>query len=182
MKPVSGGVALLAADEWQSFDHVVLACHSDQALALLDNPGQQAQQVLSAIRYQGNQVTLHCDDSFMPTRRKAWASWNLLAGDAAEERLPRVTYSMNILQSIASSKPLLVSLNADELIAPEKVIRQFTYTHPVYSVASRSAQKQRDKICGIANIHYCGAYWYNGFHEDGVRSALDVCARFGESL
>ncbi|MFM1897387.1 MAG: hypothetical protein RLZZ385_2461 [Pseudomonadota bacterium] len=175
-------VTLQMDDGPQQFDQVILACHSDQALALLDKPSDAEYKILSALQYQDNTVTLHSDSRLMPTRKKAWASWNFLAGQPDEERLPRVTYSMNILQGINSVKPLLVSLNADDLIAKDKILQQFRYAHPVYTVASRNAQLERNRICGVGRVHYCGAYWYNGFHEDGVRSALDVCARFGEAL
>lgn len=168
-----------------AFDQVVMACHSDQALALLQQPSTREQEVLGQLAYQDNDVTLHSDTSLMPVRKKAWASWNFLAGQTDSDRLPVVTYSMNILQGIGSihdQHPLLVSLNANDLIDPARVIQRFRYAHPVYSVASARAQARRHEICGVDRIHYCGAYWYNGFHEDGVRSALDVCERFGESL
>lgn len=168
-----------------AFDQVVMACHSDQALALLQQPSTREQEVLGQLAYQDNDVTLHSDTSLMPVRKKAWASWNFLAGQTDSDRLPVVTYSMNILQGIGSihdQHPLLVSLNANDLIDPARVIQRFRYAHPVYSVASARAQARRHEICGADRIHYCGAYWYNGFHEDGVRSALDVCERFGESL
>ncbi|MEZ5491936.1 MAG: FAD-dependent oxidoreductase [Gammaproteobacteria bacterium] len=178
-------VELVTAESARQFDQVIVACHSDQALALLSNPSTQERAVLSNLLYQENDVTLHWDTTLMPKRKKAWASWNFLAGQQDAERLPVVTYSMNILQEIGSihdEKPLLVSLNANDLIAPDKVVQRFRYAHPVYSLAGARAQQRRSEICGVDRIHYCGAYWYNGFHEDGVRSALDVCARFGETL
>lgn len=178
-------VQVVVNGEKQQFDQVIFACHSDQALALLQTPSTAEAAVLTDLKYQENDVTLHWDAALMPRRKKAWASWNFLAGQADSERLPVVTYSMNILQGIGSiedEKPLLVSLNANDLIEPTKVIRRFRYAHPVYSLAGARAQQRRSEICGVDRIHYCGAYWYNGFHEDGVRSALDVCERFGETL
>jgi uncharacterized protein len=174
----------------ESFDQVVFACHSDQALRLLAQPNQQERSILGAMTYQDNDVILHCDSSIMPRKALSWASWNFLAGENAEgeagnspiEQLPLVTYSMNILQGIVSSEPFLVSLNASDKIRPEKIFQQFSYAHPVYSVESMAAQSRRDEICGKDRIHFCGAYWYSGFHEDGVRSALDVCKRFGVTL
>lgn len=166
----------------ESFDQVILACHSDQALALLQNPEPDETTVLGAIGYQENTVTLHTDPSLMPVRPRSWASWNFLAGTTGEEALPIVTYSMNILQGLVSSQPLLVSLNASNRIHQDRILQEFRYAHPVYSAAALQAQARRDLICGKDRIHFCGAYWYNGFHEDGVRSALDVCARFGASL
>lgn len=162
-----------------SFDHVVLACHSDQALSLLQDPSPEEQSILGDLTYQANDVTLHSDRNLMPRSSRAWASWNFLAGGESMEQLPIVTYSMNILQRLESSRPLLVSLNAREKIRDDQVIEEFNYSHPVYSAASVKVQTRRNEICGNNRSHFCGAYWYNGFHEDGVRSALDVCARFG---
>ena len=166
----------------QSFDHVIMACHSDQALKLLEQPTNAEQQVLGDIHYQVNDVILHSDIQVMPKRQAAWASWNFLAAQANDDALPCVTYSMNILQGISSAEPLLVSLNASNKIAERKIIQRFEYAHPIFSKKSALAQQRRHEICGVDHIHYCGAYWYNGFHEDGVRSALDVCERFGVSL
>ena len=118
----------------------------------------------------------------MPNRKLAWASWNFLAGEQSAEQPPLVTYCMNILQSIKSELPLLVSLNARHKIDPEKILRELKYSHPIYSYQAIQSQSRRREICGVDRFHYCGAYWYSGFHEDGVRSALDVAARFGEKL
>ena len=164
------------------FDQVVLACHSDQALALLSNPTAREREILGALEYQDNAVILHSDARLMPHRPRCWASWNFIAGDSALDTPPVVTYCMNILQGIHSSAPLLVTLNARDRIARDRVIAEFSYAHPVYSRASMAAQARRAEICGQDRVHYCGAYWYSGFHEDGVRSALDVAARFGLSL
>ncbi|HAO89468.1 MAG TPA: FAD-dependent oxidoreductase [Gammaproteobacteria bacterium] len=166
----------------ETFDQVIFACHSDQALALLQDASEQENEVLGAIAYQDNSVILHTDVGLMPKRKLAWASWNFLAGETATHELPLVTYSMNILQGVQSPEPFLVSLNAKHKINPDKILQEFVYAHPVHSTASSLAQARRDKICGHKRTHFCGAYWYNGFHEDGVRSALDVAERFGESL
>lgn len=177
------GIDVTVNGSMQRYDQVVFACHSDQALKLLQEPSDLERTVLAKLLYQGNDVTLHWDSSLMPQRKKAWASWNFMASN--NECLPIVTYSMNILQGIGSihdPKPLLVSLNANELIDSDKVISRYRYAHPVYSLESSRAQARRQEICGVDRIHYCGAYWYSGFHEDGVRSALDVCSRFGETL
>lgn len=182
---VQNGIRVYLEDGPRQFDHIVMACHSDEALALLRNPSKPEQSILSNLQYQENAVTLHWDDSLMPIRKKAWASWNFLTAPSDSNSLPIVTYCMNVLQGIGSildPRPLLVSLNADHLISPDKVIDRFRYAHPIYSLSSSAAQRRRAEICGIDRIHYCGAYWYNGFHEDGVRSALDVCNRFGIKL
>tara|TARA_B100000575_G_C22943729_1_gene546135 strand:- start:74 stop:829 length:756 start_codon:yes stop_codon:yes gene_type:complete len=166
----------------EHFDELVMACHSNQALALLSDANDLEREILGAMDYQDNNVILHNDVSVMPTRPLAWASWNFLAGESGEQDLPLVTYCMNILQGLNSAEPFLVSLNAKHKIDPEKALREFTYAHPIYSAASSAAQVRRGEICGHNRTHFCGAYWYNGFHEDGVRSALDVAERFGQSL
>jgi Predicted NAD/FAD-binding protein len=167
------------ADE---FDQVIFACHSDQALNLIEEPTAIEKDILSGLSYQENDVILHCDDTLMPDSKLAWASWNFLAGEQSAEQPPLVTYCMNILQSIKSELPLLVSLNARHKIDPEKILRELKYSHPIYSYQAIQSQSRRREICGVDRFHYCGAYWYSGFHEDGVRSALDVAARFGEKL
>lgn len=167
--------------ELQDFDEVIFACHSDQALALLADPSAEEQQVLGAIPYQDNDVVLHTDIRLLPRARRAWASWNYLLhhGDDARTRPSSVTYDMNILQGIDAPETFCVTLNNTDAIQPERILRRFTYAHPVYSVASMAARQRRSEICGQQHTHFCGAYWYNGFHEDGVRSALDVTQRLG---
>ncbi|MCG7497869.1 FAD-dependent oxidoreductase [Vibrio sp. Of7-15] len=178
----NGGVDVVMTNgEVRRFDEVIFACHSDQALGLLANPTELETQVLSAIPYSGNEVVLHTDTSLLPDRQRAWASWNYrLDGDAS--RPACVTYNMNILQHINDEHTFCVTLNQTEAIDPDKVIRSFVYHHPVLDESSVKAQQQRSLICGQNNCHFVGAYWYNGFHEDGVRSALDVTQRFGVSL
>jgi len=176
------GVEISTASGKTDFDQVVMACHSDQALALLSDATELETGILGDLGYQDNDVILHRDKSIMPSRPLAWASWNFLAGNSGEASAPVVTYCMNILQGLPNNDTFLVTLNAADKIDPDKIIQRFTYAHPVYSTASQRAQSRREEICGRDRIHYCGAYWYNGFHEDGVRSAMDVCQRFGETL
>jgi len=177
-----GGVRLLLRDGASlRFDHVVMACHSDQARGLLEDASDREHDVLGAISYQANQVTLHTDASVMPARRAAWASWNYRIASETRPGLA-LTYDMNRLQGIESTEPLLVTLNSDHRIDPARVLGRFSYQHPVYDQRAIEAQRRRAEIDGIERTHYCGAYWGNGFHEDGVRSALDVCARFGIGL
>ena len=166
----------------ETFDQLVFACHSDQALDLLKNASIEEKAILGELLYQQNDVILHSDASLMPKKSLSWASWNFLAGEQEHNDPTLVTYCMNILQGIASDQPFLVSLNARHKIDPEKIIGEYDYTHPVYSVAGMKAQSRRNEISGVGRIHYCGAYWYNGFHEDGVRSALDIGEKFGASL
>jgi uncharacterized protein len=176
------GIELEVAGASHHFDEVILACHSDQALAMLSNPTKDETSILGDLAYQANDVILHMDASIMPKKSLSWASWNFLAGQSELNQAPIVTYCMNILQGIHSTRPFLVTLNARHKIDPEKILQEFIYDHPVYSTESVAAQNRRKEICGTDRIHYCGAYWYSGFHEDGVHSALDVCERFGEAL
>jgi len=161
----------------QQFDEVVLACHSDQALALLADASEQERSILSAIRYQPNQVVLHTDTSVLPKRPLAWASWNYQL-QPGSDRPACVSYNMNILQGLKAPVTFCVTLNQTDRIEPDKILRQFEYHHPVYNEQSFVAQQQRTAICGQRHTHFAGAYWYNGFHEDGVRSAVDVARRF----
>lgn len=166
------------------YDEVIFACHSDQALKMIESPNDLQKEILGAIPYAGNEVVLHTDTDVLPKRPLAWASWNyLLDGKPGEEQSPAtLTYDMNILQRIESDTTFCVTLNATDKINPDKILRKFNYDHPQFSEKTLQAQQQRHQICGIDGIHFCGAYWYNGFHEDGVKSALDVCERFGEKL
>ena len=166
-----------ANGEVQTFDEVVIACHSDQALALLGDASQHEQEILGAIPYSENSVVLHTDINLLPKRKKAWASWNYQLS-ANRAKPASVTYNMNILQGLNSSHTFCVTLNQREYIEPSKILREFIYHHPVFSTDSINAQQQRLAICGQQHTHFAGAYWYSGFHEDGVRSAVDVAQRF----
>ncbi|PKI14843.1 NAD(P)/FAD-dependent oxidoreductase [Colwellia sp. 12G3] len=161
----------------QTFDEVVIACHSDQALALLEDASQEENSVLSAMPYSENTVVLHTDKKLLPKRKKAWASWNYqLSHD--RNKAASVTYNMNILQGIQSKHAFCVTLNQKDDIDPKEILREFTYHHPVFSAGSIKAQQQRHTICGHNHTHFAGAYWHSGFHEDGVRSAVEVAKRF----
>jgi len=165
----------------EDFDEVVFACHSDQALALLTAPTKQERAILKALPYVKNHVVLHTDTSLLPENRLAWASWNYqLLGD--DNRLASVTYNMNILQGIKSDTTFCVTLNQPEAISKKHILQEFEYDHPVFNQISQQAQLRRNEICGKNRTHFVGAYWYNGFHEDGVKSALDVARRFGAEL
>ena len=166
------------------YDDVIFACHSDQALAMLATPTRSHIDILGAIPYARNDVVMHKDSGQLPKRPLAWASWNYrLKEDTNEEARPAsVTYNMNILQRLQANSTYCVTLNNTENIDASSILGQYDYAHPQYSANMVEAQQRRREICGVDNLHFCGAYWYNGFHEDGVRSALDVCQRFGESL
>ncbi|WP_217532215.1 NAD(P)/FAD-dependent oxidoreductase [Vibrio metschnikovii] len=173
------GIELQVHGKIEHFDEVIFACHSDQALVLLSDANHLEHELLGAMGYQANEVILHTDTSLLPKRKAAWASWNYrLAGDVDQEtRLPALTYNMNILQHIDSTETFCVTLNSSESINPNKVLRKFTYHHPVFNRAAIAAQQRKAEISGVNHTWFCGAYWHNGFHEDGVKSALDVVTR-----
>jgi predicted NAD/FAD-binding protein len=175
------GVEVKTGSGREAFDHVVIACHSDQALRLLEDPGLREREVLGALPYSENTTLLHTDESILPKARLAWAAWNYLIPkhDAGEVT---VTYNMNILQSLQAPRSYLVSLGLEERIDPAKVLKRIVYHHPVYTVASQAARARRLDICGQNHTSYAGAYWFNGFHEDGVVSALLACGPLGGTL
>ena len=168
-------------EEPEKFDQVVVATHSDQALALLGDPTDTEKNILGVIPYQENQAVLHCDASLLPSKKAAWASWNY---HLPKEDLGRVavTYDMNILQSIGAPQEFCVSLNLTKAIDPAKTYREMTYHHPVYNPESLAARHSHSEINGVNRTYYAGAYWGYGFHEDGVASALEVCKHFGKTL
>ncbi len=167
--------------EPESFDHVVLACHSDQALGMLADPSDVERALLGAIPYQKNDTVLHTDSRLLPSIPKVRASWNCLIPRRQQGSVV-LTYWMNLLQTINAPVDFCVTLNSPEGIDPDAIIRRLVYHHPVYSTAAFAAQKRRDEISGVNRTSYCGAYWSWGFHEDGVKSALAVCRQFGKGL
>lgn len=167
-----GAIVRTAAGS-ERFDHVVFACHSDEALALLEDPGPVEREILGAIRFQPNDVVLHTDVGLMPRARAAWAAWNYrLSGGGVEATT--VTYWMNRLQNIDTPTQLLVTLNQTEDIRPERVIARMRYSHPVFDAPAVAAQARRDQISGVRHTWYCGAWWRYGFHEDGCQSGEAV--------
>jgi len=168
-------------DRTLRFDHVIIGAHSNQALAMLDDPSPSEKDILGAIRYQENEAVLHTDASLLPRRKLAWAAWNYHLLPTQPDRAV-VTYHMNRLQRLSSSHEFCVTLNHTQAIDPAKILRRITYHHPVYSPDAVAAQKQHGTISGINRTSYCGAYWGFGFHEDGVKSALAVCKPFGKDL
>jgi predicted NAD/FAD-binding protein len=175
-----GGVEVLAGGVRERFDRAILAVHSDQALALLDPPSALERRVLAAIRYQPNEVVLHTDPRVMPRRRRAWASWNYRVPSRPRARV-QVTYHMNRLQRISTPRDFFVTLNDAGEIDPARVIARIAYAHPVFDGAALAAQERHAEIDGAGGVHFAGAYWGWGFHEDGVRSALAVCERIGSA-
>lgn len=167
------------------FDHVVMACHSDQALSLLDDASVEENEILGAIPYQLNEVVLHTDERLLPHHKKTWSSWNYRITDhtdATNDEPPVLTYDMNILQGIEAPCTFCVTLNKTEAIDPSQVLGVYHYAHPVFSQATIAAQQRWGEINGKQNTWFCGAYWANGFHEDGVTSAVRVAEQFGIHL
>jgi predicted NAD/FAD-binding protein len=169
-------VILKVGNDEVIFDAVVIATHSDQALQMLGEPSPAEDSILSAIQYQKNEVVLHSDNSLLPKKRRAWASWNYLDNN---QEMAGLTYYMNRLQNIESPIDFCVSVNQTEKIQPEKIFERFTYSHPCFTQEAIRAKQQHAEINGKNNIYYSGAYWGNGFHEDGVKSALDACEPLG---
>jgi len=162
----------LASGEERHFDQVVIATHADQALAMLADPSSEEQAVLGALPYQDNDAVLHTDVRLLPTNRNTWSSWNYRLG--VDDQRAVVTYNMNILQGLEAPETFCVTLNHTSAINPHKILGRFTYAHPVFSLAGIEAQARWGDINGQRRTWYCGAYWHNGFHEDGVVSALRV--------
>ncbi|MGI9238013.1 MAG: NAD(P)/FAD-dependent oxidoreductase [Woeseiaceae bacterium] len=164
----------------EAFDYVFLACHSDQALALLEQPTDSERSVLSAIRYQDNVAVLHTDEGALPRRKRAWAAWNYYVPEDLRGRVA-VSYNMNILQRLDARSTYVVTLNDDSRIDPEKIIRRIQYQHPIFNQETIAVQGRQAEL-NTDRTFYCGAYWRNGFHEDGVVSALDALGHFEERL
>ncbi|UZE97770.1 NAD(P)/FAD-dependent oxidoreductase [Alkalimarinus alittae] len=164
------------------FDQVVFGCHSDQALRMLEQPTDKESEILGQLPYQMNQVVLHTDERLMPKKKLAWAAWNYHIPQRAND-CAMVTYNMNILQNFDDApETLLVTLNRSHEIDPSKIIDSYQYSHPVFTLDGVKAQQRHSEISGHNRTHYCGAYWFNGFHEDGVNSGLRVAEAFGLSL
>ncbi|HEX7748321.1 MAG TPA: FAD-dependent oxidoreductase [Bordetella sp.] len=171
-------VLVTTAEGTDTYDQVVLACHSNQALRLLADASPAEREILGAIPYQANDVVLHTDASVLPRNRKAWAAWNAHV-PAHPAGHCTVSYCMNILQGIESRRPFIVTLNRGDDIDPGAVLARMDYEHPVYTAASVAAQARKHEISGQRRTWYAGAYWGWGFHEDGMRSALDVARALG---
>ena len=163
------------------YDRVIIATHSDQALKMIENPSNAEIEILSSIPYQTNVAHLHWDCSVLPKQKNAWASWNYFKPNKLKDETT-VTYYMNMLQSLNIPRNICVSLNMEEHINPKKIYKKIIYQHPVFTSEAILAQKRHKEIDGVNKIHFCGAYWGYGFHEDGINSALSVCKAFGRSL
>ena len=173
----AGAEVKLQGAEWEDFDEVVFATHSDDSLRMLADPTAEESAALGAIAYQPNDIVLHADTTIMPKRRKVWASWNYT--EQADKSLDRIdlTYWMNSLQPIPQDDPHFVTLNSTRPINEALIYDQVTLRHPVYDVAALAAQKQVQCFNGRNRTWFCGAWMKNGFHEDGLGSAVDVAER-----
>ena len=174
-------IVLSKKEKALKFDSVIFATHSNQALDILDDPSDAEKDILGSIPYQKNNILLHTDSSVLPRRKLAWASWNYQL-DSDPNSPVILTYNMNILQNIEANKTFCVTLNDNDSVDKNRILKKITYHHPLFTVNAIEAQKRKSEINGVNNTYYCGAYWRNGFHEDGVVSALDVCSSFGEKL
>ena len=178
----AGGVTVRIADgSEERFDEVVMACHADQALRLLIDADDTERELLAAFPYQPNEAVLHTDTRLLPERRSAWASWNYRIPAHAQADVS-VTYDMNMLQGLESDTTWCVSLNPGHAVDPAKVVRRIRYEHPLFTTGRAAAQARHAELIRRRGVSLCGAYWGFGFHEDGVRSALAVCAAFGRGL
>jgi len=176
--PKAGGVDIKSSTGLESFDQVVLACHADQALALLPENMLEQKSILKQLPYRMNKVVLHSDTTLMPRRRKAWASWNYIAR-TREDDAPAVSYWMNRLQHLPTDVPVIVTLNPNGPIDPDKILGEYNYSHPTFNFEALKAKQAVWSFQGEQNIWYCGAYLGDGFHEDGIQSGLAVAELLG---
>ena len=165
----------------ENFDYIFMACHSNEALAILKDASNNEKEILGAIPYTNNEVYLHTDSSIMPKYKLSWAAWNYNI-DSKESEPITLTYNMNILQNIKIETPVLVTLNPKGCIDPKKIIKKLNYAHPTFSIDSINAQKKHHIISGINRTFFAGAYWGNGFHEDGVKSAYDSVKQLNQLI
>ncbi|MBK2240507.1 NAD/FAD-binding protein, partial [Francisella tularensis] len=164
----------------EEFDKVIFACHSNEVLELLDDANSYEKELISAIKYKPNSVILHIDSTIMPKRKTAWSSWNYLSAETKDKRdVVSLSYWMNNLQPLDADIDYFVTVNPDQKPDPQKIINEHTFDHPVFDKKAIQAQKEFDKIQGLNNTYYCGAYLRYGFHEDGILSAVNVATKLG---
>lgn len=173
IKRFENSVLISTSKGEESFDAVILATHSDISLKLLETPTKEETEILSAITYTSNPTVLHQDRNLLPKKKLAWASWNYLISKD-KTKGATVTYNMNILQGFTSAELFNVTLNPVKPISKDLILKELNYSHPLFTIESMKAQSRWNEISGVHNTYYCGAYWRNGFHEDGVVSALRV--------
>lgn len=165
------GVTLTAGDDGpRTFDHVLLACHADQALRVLTDPSPEERDILGAVPYARNDATLHTDETLLPRSRRTWSAWNYHV--RRDDGAAAVTYDLNLLQQLPARRTWCVTLNEDDRVRPGQVVERIAFEHPSYSAAGMAARARRPRLLGTNRTSYCGAYWGAGFHEDGVESAF----------
>lgn len=177
-RSATGVSVVLDSGEVEQFDQVVFACHSDQALQMLGDVSEAEQSVLGAMEYQNNDVVLHTDERLLPKRQLAWASWNYRVRQHNQQRAV-LTYNMNILQGLTATETFCVTLNDTDNIDPKTILGRYQYSHPVFSLESVAASRRWADINGVNGTWFCGAYWGNGFHEDGCSSGIKVATALG---
>lgn len=183
--PVTGvrrsenGVEVATTEGRSTFDEAVLACHADQALALVDDADATERELLSAFPYEVNEAILHTDVRVLPRRRRCWAAWNHRAAADGDGGRVAATYNMNILQSLPARETWCVTLNDERLIDPARIHRRIRWSHPLFTLDRQRVQRRRGEMLRRRGLSYCGAYWGWGFHEDGVASADEVLSAFG---
>ncbi len=171
----------IQASDLQIYDHVFISCHSNQALALLGQASKVEESILGDIHYQKNTAILHTDANVMPSHKRAWAAWNYHLPKSSNDNVA-LSYHMNVLQPLACPDDIFVSLNPYQEINENKIQRTIDYEHPIFDTAAINAQQRFSEIQGIQNTWFCGAYWRNGFHEDGVWSAIEAFKMFTQKL
>tara|TARA_B110000014_G_scaffold264451_1_gene266198 strand:+ start:948 stop:2189 length:1242 start_codon:yes stop_codon:yes gene_type:complete len=174
-------VSIVHSNGTEKFDYIFFTCHSNEALKIISDPSVKEKKILSSIPYSKNEVTLHTDESIMPKNKLTWAAWNYNI-DNANDKPIALTYNMNILQNLITQETIMVTLNDSGNINPNNILKKITYEHPLFSLESVEAQKNYKSISGVNRTGYAGAYWGNGFHEDGVRSAFNAIKSFEESI
>lgn len=180
-----GGKAIVHASDGTSetYDRVILACHGDQALALLSDPTAEEQRLLSNFKYQYNKATLHTDESIMPKAKLAWSSWNYRIKQENGKLNPSTIYWMNQLQQVSDKKNYFVSINPHDELDEKKIIKEIDYDHPLFDVPAIKAQTELKKLNEIGPLYYCGSYFRYGFHEDAYSSAVALCSQLlGKNL
>ncbi len=158
------------------FEKIIFACHSDQAIKMLENPSDDEVNLIGNIKYQPNKIIVHCDENFMPKNKNAWSSWVYLSSEKCDNNSDvSLSYWMNRLQNLKTKTPIIITLNSKNLPAKEKIFDEYIFEHPIFDEQAISAQEKIDEIQGKNNTYYCGAYLKYGFHEDGYASAVNIC-------